>query len=452
MNARTEPLPHVTLHNRFSLLNDLVENDSEDMNEIFTHIDTDVAHCNDNMVCKAKQYCKQQKRAEYNEYHNTYKDVLVNGMNTCHFDKSSVVKTDVVSGISETVDTDDNSQYIANVVTENVGVIVKNGGVSSNNSVGGMAQTNNQRKVSESSNELTVQMSEVDDGVSILDPNESVDTMLIWDSVNTKREKMNIARNLDVFKSWQQQTEGNFGFIPLSPLIGCHDVGCNSKVSCPLEAHNIVKNSGRFNFQKARIQLDSQFNMEVWESYLRNYWDYQLIQMLKFGFPLDFDEGIMLKSDQTNHKSALAYPDHVCHYLQEEKQFKAIVGPFLEPPLVDMHTSPFITTEKPDSRNRRVIVDLSWPRGHSVNAGVYPDKYLGTEFILTYPSVDDITAKVTQLGKGSLLYKVDISRAFRHLKMDPSDYNKMGLKWGGHTISTLVCHLVSGMAVAFFKG
>ena len=56
---------------------------------------------------------------------------------------------------------------------------------------------------------------------------------------------------------------------------------------------------------------------------------------------------------------------------------------------------------------------------------------MGTEFMLTFPSIDDITAQVKHLGQGCLLYKVDISRAFRHINIDPSDYDKLGLNWDG---------------------
>ena len=64
-----------------------------------------------------------------------------------------------------------------------------------------------------------------------------------------------------------------------------------------------------------------------------------------------------------------------------------ILGPFKQPPIYHLYTSPFMTWDKPNSVHRRVIIDLSWPLGESVNAGVPTDKYLGTEFILTYPSV-----------------------------------------------------------------
>ena len=149
------------------------------------------------------------------------------------------------------------------------------------------------------------------------------------------------------------------------------------------------------------------------------------------GFPLDMRPDSSLKCDYSNHKSATLFPSHVKSYLHEEKQFNTIFGPYEKEPFPGMQCSPFITQEKPDSENRRVIVDISWPRGASMNDGVESDQYLGTKFLLTFPSIDDITAQVTRLDRGCLLYKVDTSRAFSHIKMDPFHYNKLGLKWDG---------------------
>ena len=59
-------------------------------------------------------------------------------------------------------------------------------------------------------------------------------------------------------------------------------------------------------------------------------------------------------------------------------------------------------------------MDVSWPKGASVNNAVHKFKYLDTYFALLYPSIDHVVEKVKQLGPSSLLYKVDISRAFRH--------------------------------------
>ena len=67
----------------------------------------------------------------------------------------------------------------------------------------------------------------------------------------------------------------------------------------------------------------------------------------------------------------------------------------------------------------------------SVNAGVDSDTYIQTPFLLTLPTLDNITQKVKENGKGSLLYKVDLVKAFRHIKLNPRDYNLLGLFLNG---------------------
>ena len=57
-----------------------------------------------------------------------------------------------------------------------------------------------------------------------------------------------------------------------------------------------------------------------------------------------------------------------------------------------------MTRDKPGSQNRRVIVDLSFPQDHSVNAGVDGNVYLKSEFLLTLPSIDHITDQIIKLG------------------------------------------------------
>ena len=52
-----------------------------------------------------------------------------------------------------------------------------------------------------------------------------------------------------------------------------------------------------------------------------------------------------------------------------------------------------MTKEKPNATNRHIIIDLSWPKDSSVNAGVDKNSYIGIEFALTFPTVDDITKK-----------------------------------------------------------
>ena len=81
-------------------------------------------------------------------------------------------------------------------------------------------------------------------------------------------------------------------------------------------------------------------------------------------------------------------------------------------------------------------MDLSFPHGLAVNSKINKDSYLGMNFILTLPSIDHITSKVKKLGRGSLLYKIDISRAFRHVKIDPRDYFLLGLRHKNYFFDT----------------
>ena len=64
-----------------------------------------------------------------------------------------------------------------------------------------------------------------------------------------------------------------------------------------------------------------------------------------------------------------------------------MLGPFDSKPIC-MHVSPLLVRDKQNSNSKRTIMDLSWPKGASVNDDVKKDVYLGTEYDLHYPSVD----------------------------------------------------------------
>ena len=78
---------------------------------------------------------------------------------------------------------------------------------------------------------------------------------------------------------------------------------------------------------------------------------------------------------------------------------------------------------------RRVKIDLSWPLGL---AGIDKNLYLDSNFCLIFPTIDDITGELRKLGCGTLLYNIDVSCVFRHVKVNPDDYDLLGLEWNGH--------------------
>ena len=243
------------------------------------------------------------------------------------------------------------------------------------------------------------------------------------------RQRVSEAKHIATFKNWDQQMDDKYGFVPLGDL-RIPDRNHKNPSICNMKIlHETVKNSKNFNFMDSQIQVESQLNPEIWDAYLKHYWDKQLCYLVRYGFPLDHKEDSPLDHHFKNHNTATQYEADVKAYLKEEIQFGAIMGPYHHCPLDNMHFSPFLTREKPGAPHRRVIVDLSYPDGFSVNAGVNSDKYLDTPFILTLPTIDNITQKVKENGKGSMLYKIDLSRAFRHVKIDPKDYNLLGLQF-----------------------
>ena len=250
---------------------------------------------------------------------------------------------------------------------------------------------------------------------------------------SSKNQRIQEAKAAMENKQCMEQNRPLFGFIPIYGLKSrVYDNGNNSVCTDIIELHKKLRTDGRPNYLGLQTPIISKLNYGKWAAYLHNYWDWQLPLLIKYGFPLDFDRNQDICSDKINHKSAIEYPEHVATYLREEIENKAMLGPFTDPPIKNVHTSPFMTHDKSSSTNRRVITDLSWPLGQSVNSGVGSDSYLGTDFVLTYPSVDNITEEVHKLGKGCQIFKVDISRAFRHVPIDPGDLDLLGLYWDNY--------------------
>ena len=155
-----------------------------------------------------------------------------------------------------------------------------------------------------------------------------------------------------------------------------------------IEAHKLIRDSGVPNFWGQRIPVSSDLNIPAWRKHLRDYFDQQLVDLIQYGFPLDFDRNLDLISTFKNHASAVSFASHVDQYI-EEVQHGTLLGPLDDPPF-KIHMLPFMTWPTSGSKVRRTIVDLSWPKDHSVNDGVSKNTYLGTEFSLHYPSVDSI--------------------------------------------------------------
>ena len=195
--------------------------------------------------------------------------------------------------------------------------------------------------------------------------------------------------------------------------------------------HNLVYASGQPNFLGARLPVPTSLNLSLWRSLLTEYSDVVVCDYLEFGWPIGYDyHGVLPCSDFRNHKGALDFPSAVDSYLSSELAFDSVCGPFARNPFeAPIALSPLNSVPKPDSVERRFILDLSWPAGSSVNDGISKDFFLGEPVELTHPTVDDIADRIVQLGPGCLLFKRDLKRAYRQLPVDPFDYPLLGYSW-----------------------
>lgn len=208
-----------------------------------------------------------------------------------------------------------------------------------------------------------------------------------------------------------------------------------------LSIHEQVQKSGKYNFQGCRIKVNNKINVDFMRNMLTtsNYKDLQVCDLLEFGFPIGFEgsvEDCHTKNhfwQYKNHKGATEYSEDIHKYIQKESRYGAIIGPFKNNPFKEkIVISPLNSVPKKDTSERRIIMDLSFPKGHSVNDFIDKDKYLEEECKVIFPKVDDFVELIKSKGQGCLLYKRDLKRAYRQISIDPKDLHLVSFIWNKH--------------------
>ena len=217
-----------------------------------------------------------------------------------------------------------------------------------------------------------------------------------------------------------------------------------------LKIHEIVQNSGKYNYIGSRIRVNNKINVDFMRTMLRNYNDQQVCDLLEFGFPIGFQgssQNLHIKDEiwkYKNHTGATEFPEHINSYIKKESQHGAILGPFKFNPFQDnLIVSPLNSVPKKESIERRIIMDLSFPKGNAVNDYIDKNEYLGEISQLVFPKVDDFVDLIRSKGRGCLLYKKDLKRAYRQISIDPKDYNLVSFVWKKH----IFCDTVLSMGL-----
>ena len=151
-------------------------------------------------------------------------------------------------------------------------------------------------------------------------------------------------------------------------------------------------------------------------------------QGLHWGFRVGFQYNSPLKPAQANMESANQHPEVISEYLHKECSLGRMLGPFPEPlQLPRLHVNRFGVIPKGHNTGKfRLITDLSFPPGQSVNDGIDPSLCS-----LVYTTVDEVAAQAAALGRGALLAKVDIEAAYRLIPVHPQDRVLQGMRWKG---------------------
>ncbi|MES9881884.1 MAG: hypothetical protein ABW185_13480 [Sedimenticola sp.] len=201
-----------------------------------------------------------------------------------------------------------------------------------------------------------------------------------------------------------------------------------------LHVHEQVFNSGKYNFEGCRIRINDKLNFEFLRHMLMNYCDKDVCDLLEFGFPLGcIEETSASVKIPKNHKGARLFPSELENYFNKELGRKTILGPFNKNPFKQVPViSPLNSVPKKDTTERRIILDLSFPKGNSLNDTILKDFYLGQKVSLVYPKVDDIVDMIRVKGRHCLLFKKDLRKAFRQIYLCPGDYHKVGYSFKGH--------------------
>lgn len=195
--------------------------------------------------------------------------------------------------------------------------------------------------------------------------------------------------------------------------------------------YGTIKDKALPNFLGAKIPVPSGLKIDKWKDYLHHYHDKVLCEFLQFGWPLGYRATAPPLSVTTNHPSAQAHISHVHKYIKTELDHDALLGPFSAPSFTPwVRISPLMTRSKKDSSDRRIIVDLSFPTGSSVNDGIDPANHLGKDISYSLPTITDLITRVQGQGSDCYLWKADLTRAYRQLRADPLDVPLLGIQVG----------------------
>ena len=230
--------------------------------------------------------------------------------------------------------------------------------------------------------------------------------------------------------------------FPLDYFVGLHTL-----VSTPTTVYPAYTP----NYRGARIPLQhTGLNIPRWRHHLIGYEDSEIVQFLEYGFPLGLSEDPppALVSTLRNHGSSYQYFTYMDEFLSTGLERCELAGPCVVPPFNEVHVSPLMTAVKKPA-GRRAVFDATFGE-QSLNNGTPSGVYLSQPFTYDFPKIEDFKRFVLECGRGSFIWKRDLSRYYLQLPLDPTEYPLVCFVW--RTLMFFFCALMFGLRHAGLQG
>ena len=122
--------------------------------------------------------------------------------------------------------------------------------------------------------------------------------------------------------------------------------------------------------------------------------------------------------------SPAAHPDVISKYVGDEVSGGRIFGPFLKGAIPNLQINRIGVVPKGHTPGKwRMITDLSFPDGASVNDGIDPQLCS-----LRYTIVDRVARAAQCLGRGALFAKLDVNAIYHLIPVHPDNCRLLGFE------------------------
>ena len=116
-----------------------------------------------------------------------------------------------------------------------------------------------------------------------------------------------------------------------------------------LQAHSKVASSKKHNFEGCRIPIPTDIRYDRLQEALGEHIsskEERVLQLLKYGMPIDCQEEYGVQKQQKNHYSAVNFSKDIELYLNKNLSNQAMLGPFFQSPIPGLRFSPLMSVPK----------------------------------------------------------------------------------------------------------